>query len=107
MARELLGALEIQMMLVLAQHGDDCPALEVYTRLIEASGRSYVVGGLWTILRRLEGKGYIVSRPAALMTQGGRQRLYTLSAVGRTALASSIAQLRNVVALADQLGIAA
>lgn len=88
MARDTLGVFEAEVLRATMACGTDAYGLSI-SRAIEAeSGRTVSVGAVYTVLDRLEQKGFVSSRWGEVTpTRGGRRkRLYIISARGQAAL---------------------
>ena len=99
MARgDLLGSLELLVVLALVRLGDDAYGMTVRREIEARTGRDLSIGAIYATLERLEGKGYIrseVGEPTA--ERGGRaKRLFRLAAKGEAALEASQRALRNM-----------
>ena len=84
------GALEVDVLLAVAQHDDGAYGLLVREEVSGVRGRQYSVGAIYTTLSRLEAKGLLSSRTTEpLPIRGGRsRRQYRLTAAARTVLAA-------------------
>ena len=100
MARDTLGSLEIQHMLVMACDPKACYSTAMVRRLAELTGRTYTKGTVATTLTRLAEKGYVSSRMGEPTPDRGRvRRLYRLEPAGWAAIDRTVAQAREVLAL--------
>ena len=83
-----LGSLEALTLLVVRELGDNAYAVPIRTTLERRVGRAVARGALYTVLTRLEAKGYLRSRlgdPSPV--RGGRaKRFYDLTTAGAEAL---------------------
>jgi len=84
------GALEVDVLLAVAQHDDEAYGLLVREEVSGVRGRQYSVGAIYTTLSRLEAKGLLSSRTTEpLPIRGGRsRRQYRLTAAALTVLAT-------------------
>lgn len=92
---------EIVLLLVAAQH-DQAYGLSITKAIEEKLKRPVTMSSVHTTLYRLEEKGYVQSNIGGTSTERGgrRKRLFTISAVGKTALQESRAarnQLWNMI----------
>ncbi|WP_396222716.1 PadR family transcriptional regulator [Gemmatimonas sp.] len=90
MTDSLRGSLEATLLAAVAACRDGASGLDVRQAVIDRTGRSYAVGAIYTVLQRLEAKGWITARVAeARPVRGGRaRRLFTVTADGHQALES-------------------
>ena len=81
-----LGLKEIQVLQILL--GRDKYGLEIIKAMKEATGRKMSLGGLYTIMHRLDKKGYVKSRwgEATPERGGNRKKYYKLTGTGQKAL---------------------
>jgi PadR family transcriptional regulator, regulatory protein PadR len=88
MAAPSLGAFELIVLLAVARLGDDAYGLAIRRDVSARAGHDYSVGAVYTTLRRLEEKGFVVSRTTEpLPVRGGRsRRQFKVTAAGRRAL---------------------
>jgi DNA-binding PadR family transcriptional regulator len=87
----MIGGLE-QMVLLAALHlGDEAYAVTIRRELERRTGRKVARGALYTVLERLEGKGFLTSRMGdPTPERGGRpKRFYRVSPSGVKALKGS------------------
>ena len=88
MTDHLRGSLEVTLLSVLAGAPDGVSGLDVRRLVAERTERTYAVGAIYTVLQRLEDKGFVtvrVDEPRAM--RGGRaRRLFSISRDGREAL---------------------
>jgi DNA-binding PadR family transcriptional regulator len=87
----MIGGLE-QMVLLAALHlGDEAYAVTIRRELEARTGRKIARGALYTVLERLEGKGFLTSRMGdPTPERGGRpKRFYRVTASGVKALKGS------------------
>lgn len=86
----LKGSLEATLLAAVASRGDGASGLDVRQAVIDRTGRAYAVGAIYTVLQRLEAKGWVTARLAdARPVRGGRaRRLFTVTADGHRALES-------------------
>ena len=108
MARgELLGPLELIVLLALVRLKDNAYGMTVRREIEERTGRDISIGAVYATLERLEGKGYLRSftgEPTA--ERGGRaKRLFRIEAEGERALNASQEVIRKMTAgMASQWG---
>jgi len=89
MTERLLGGFEHMVLLgVLQLEGTDAYALPIRRKIEERTGRAVSRGALYTVLERLERKGYLASQMGeATEIRGGRpKRNYTVTQLGVSAL---------------------
>jgi PadR family transcriptional regulator, regulatory protein PadR len=95
MKGEQLGAFEELVLLAVQGLGDEAYGMVVQGVLERETGRSVSLGPVYTVLDRLEGKGFVRSTiVAGTPTRGGRsRRIFRLTAAGNRAL-TSLQQIR-------------
>ena len=97
---DLLGSLELIVLLALARLGSDAYGMTVRREIEKRTGRNVSIGAIYATLERLEGKGYLSSftgEPTA--ERGGRaKRLFQIEAEGERALATSQEAIRRMSA---------
>jgi len=77
MGRELLGSLELLVLLAVIRAGHNASGIPIAREVQEGSGREVALGSVYTALARLEQKGLVVSElgePTA--ARGGRAKAY-------------------------------
>jgi len=86
---DTLGALELAVLLAVARLRDDAYGLAVRRDVSARTGHDYSVGAIYTTLERLATKGLVSTRTSEpTPRRGGRsRRQFTLTAVGRRAIA--------------------
>ena len=84
MGEDYLGEFEHLVMLAIVRLEGDAYGVTIRQELEQQGGRSASFGAVYSTLRRLEAKGYIVSRTSAPEpVAGGRARkLFTATAAG-------------------------
>lgn len=87
----MIGGLEQLVLLATLQLGDEAYAVTIRRELARRSGKRVSRGALYTVLERLESKGYLVSRMGSPTPErGGRpKRFYRVTPSGVTAVKSS------------------
>jgi PadR family transcriptional regulator, regulatory protein PadR len=100
----VLHKLEEQILLAVLKLGPDATAGDVRAALSEANKRKQAFGAVFTALERLTEKKFVKwKKGSSEARRGGRApRLYSITALGRTTLISS---LRATQALAAGSGI--
>lgn len=83
-----LGELEELVLLTAAALRDDAYGVAIVAEVKSTTGREMNIGAIHTVLRRLEGKGFVKSRlGGATAERGGRRkRIYTLTHAGQATL---------------------
>lgn len=83
-----LGELEEIILLTIAVLYDKAYGVSIVDEIEARSGRKLSLGATYTVLMRLEEKGFVASREGeATKSRGGRRKkLYTLSSSGEQAL---------------------
>ncbi|MCA2984599.1 MAG: helix-turn-helix transcriptional regulator [Gemmatimonas sp.] len=86
----LRGSLEATLLAAVAAQGGGASGLDVRRAVTDRTGRCYAVGAIYTVLQRLEAKGWVTARVAdPRPVRGGRvRRLFTVTADGHRALES-------------------
>jgi PadR family transcriptional regulator PadR len=86
-----LGEFEEVILLLVGILGEDAYAFRVAEEFQRQTGRAVSIGATHSTLTRLEAKGFLDSgMGAATRERGGRRkRIYTITAIGKRALASS------------------
>lgn len=102
-----LGEFEILLLMALLRLKEEAYGAEVHREIESRTGRSVVVGAVYTGLARLEQSGLIssmVGEPTA--ERGGRRkRYYRVEATGLQALRNAIGGLRRMAkGIQDQVG---
>jgi DNA-binding PadR family transcriptional regulator len=84
----LRGTFETTVLATVAALGDGASGLDIRRVMAERTGRTHAVGAIYTVLQRLEAKGFVMARvdePRAM--RGGRaRRLFTVTGTGARAL---------------------
>lgn len=71
------GELEQLVLFAILRLEDGAYGVAIRELILERTGRAVSPGGLYTVLRRLEGRGLVTSRPAeSTSARGGRPRVY-------------------------------
>jgi PadR family transcriptional regulator len=85
---ERMGGFEELVLLTVAGLGDEAYGVSVQQRLEEESGAAISIGAVYTVLDRLEAKGYVRSKigPATPQRGGRRKRMFQVTAAGIEAL---------------------
>ena len=95
---EYLGEFEQIVLLAVLRHADNAYGVNVWREIEERTGRSVLVGAIYTTLDRLEKKGLVSSRvgePTA--KRGGRaKRYYKIEKRGMEALNQSARILKSM-----------
>jgi PadR family transcriptional regulator, regulatory protein PadR len=93
MARDKIGVLEAEVLRAVMARSGDAYGLSVIQFMQLDTGRSVSVGAVYTVLERLERKGFLESRWGEVTPERGgrRKRLYTVNAAGQMALDGSAA----------------
>lgn len=83
-----LGELEELILLTVGILDQEAYGVSVLEEIKSQTGRKVNISAIHTVLNRLEGKGFLVSKMGgATEARGGRRkRLYSLSAAGREAI---------------------
>ncbi len=103
MGRSGLGDLETIVLATVHRLGDEVTGTAAYQDLTDRAGRDPTVPGVHVTLRRLESKGFLSSKLGRVSPRGGRrQRLFSLTEDGRTALARAQGMWERVF---DGLGL--
>ena len=89
--RKFLGEFEQIVLLAVVRMAGDGYGLAIRREIEARTGREVSIGAIYATLERLEGKGYLSSRPGqATAERGGRaRRLFSISPDGRRALVRS------------------
>ncbi|HSF18206.1 MAG TPA: PadR family transcriptional regulator [Vicinamibacteria bacterium] len=87
----MIGALEQMALLAVLRLREEASAVAIRKELHERTGKNVARGALYTVLERLEGKGYLVSWFGEPMRErGGRaRRYYSVTVSGVKALRES------------------
>lgn len=98
MGKQLLGEFEHHVLLALLQQGDEGYSVPVIAELEERTGREVAPAAVYIALRRLEGKGLLVSHlRAADPSDGGRERrYYSITPEGMARMAEARKALMNL-----------
>jgi PadR family transcriptional regulator PadR len=88
MRARLLGELEQTVLLTIMRLGSEAYGVTIRHDLMERLGRPVSIGATYTVLGRLEAKGFVTSwMGGATRERGGRaKRFYQIEASGRIAL---------------------
>lgn len=88
MARDQIGVFEAEVLRAAMGAGGDAYGLSIARSIEAEAGRTVSVGAVYTVLDRLEQKGFVSSRwgEATAVRGGRRKRLYVVSARGQAAL---------------------
>ena len=83
-----LGELEELVLLTAAAMGDDAYGVAIVAEIKQTVNREMNIGAIHTVLRRLEGKGFLKSRlGGATAERGGRRkRIYSITQAGQATL---------------------
>ncbi len=86
-----LGNFEEIILLMVGILGEDAYAFKIAEEVEVQTGRPVSIGAVHSTLSRLEEKGFLTSQfgKPSLERGGRRKRIYTITAVGRRALAAS------------------
>jgi len=95
---DLLGSLELVVLLALVRLKDNAYGMTVRREIEERTGRSLSIGAIYATLDRLEGKGYVSSAVGEPTPErGGRaKRLFRIEADGQVALRASQETIRRM-----------
>jgi PadR family transcriptional regulator PadR len=95
-----LGEFEILLLMALLRLDESAYGAEVHREIQNRTGRSVVVGAVYTGLARLEQSGLISSRVGEPTPERGgrRKRYYRVEAAGLRALRKAIGGLREMAA---------
>ena len=98
MTNQALGEFEHLVLLAIVREGERAHGAAIRRCLEERAGRGASFGAIYSTLRRLEAKGWIVSeRRQAAHDAGERDRKYVrLTPAGREALAATGERLRRM-----------
>ena len=99
MTDRLLGGLEhVVLLAVLNLEGEDCYAVPIRKLIEERGGRTVSRGALYTVLDRLESKGYLDSSlgHSSTLRAGKPKRLYLVTPLGISALRLSRSTLADL-----------
>jgi PadR family transcriptional regulator PadR len=93
-----LGEFEEVIMLTVAILGADAYTMSIIDELHSRTGRKASVGGVQTVLKRLEDKGLLTSEfgEATSIRGGKRKRYYHVTPAGKTAMQYSRDQRMNL-----------
>src|SRR4051812_29783222 len=99
MAKDTLGQSEFVVLGVLARRARGAHGTALLDDLEDVTGRQWSVGALYTILERLEGKGFVASAWGEPTPQRGgrRKRIFQVQAAGHRALGRT----RDLMAAVD------
>lgn len=88
MARDRIGVFEAEVLRAAMGGVGDAYGLSIARAIEVETGRTVSVGAVYTVLDRLEQKGFVSSRwgEATAIRGGRRKRLYVVSARGQAAL---------------------
>lgn len=78
MALDVLGGLELAVLRVLLDLGDDAYSVPIVEALEERSGKEVATAAVYIALRRLENKGLVRSELRSAGAAGGRDRRHFL-----------------------------
>lgn len=98
MGRNALGEFEQAVLLAILRLGSSAYGVPIRHDLSVRLGKAVSVGAIYTVLERLEGKGFVSSWTGdATPERGGRaKRFYRIEAPGRRALDAARAATRNL-----------
>jgi PadR family transcriptional regulator PadR len=93
-----LGELEQLVLLAIARLGDDAYGVTVRREIAARTRRDLSFGSVYTILARLEVKGFVAAHLGAPTPERGgrRKKHYIVSAAGRRALRRSLDAIRTM-----------
>lgn len=85
MKGEYLGELEELVLLTIASMNGDAYGVTIMNEIHGQSGREVNIGALHSVLKRLEGKGYLTSNMGGATTERGgrRKRYFNVTGEGR------------------------
>ena len=85
MKGEYLGELEELVLLTIASMNGDAYGVTIMNEIHAQSGREVNIGALHSVLKRLEGKGYLTSNMGGATTERGgrRKRYFNVTGEGR------------------------
>ncbi len=101
-----IGELEHLILLALIRLGDTAYGASIRQEINDRAGRNIAAGALYTILARLEQKGFVSSRVGEPTPERGgrRKKHYRMEPLGARALGQSHRALRDMAAgLEDEL----
>jgi PadR family transcriptional regulator, regulatory protein PadR len=98
MARRVIGELEQAVLLGILRLGSEAYGVPIRRDLSKRLGREVSFGAVYTVLERLEAKGFVTSMlGGATAERGGRaKRFYRVEAPGRLALDEARAATANL-----------
>ena len=104
MAKDRLGQSEFVVLGLLARRARGAHGTALLDDLEQLTGRQWSVGALYTILDRLEGKGFVASAWGEPTPQRGgrRKRIFQVQAAGHRALERT----RELMAAVDSVSAA-
>ena len=85
-AREYLGEFEQVVLLALARLADGGYGAEIHGEILDTTGRDVSIPAVYVTLKRLEGKGMVVSRTERPAGGGRAVRVYRMEPAGTDAL---------------------
>ncbi|HEY9229938.1 MAG TPA: PadR family transcriptional regulator [Gemmatimonadaceae bacterium] len=83
-----LPEFELAVLLTIARLHDDAYGVRIWREVNTIRGHEYAIGAIYTVLQRLEDKGFAISRMGESQpVRGGRSRRhYRLTAAGQRAI---------------------
>jgi PadR family transcriptional regulator PadR len=93
-----IGQLEQLVLLAILRLRPGAYGVALQKELKVRTGREYSVGAIYAVLDKLEGKGFVKSKPGeATPERGGRAKLYfNLTGSGQSALQASLRAIDNL-----------
>jgi DNA-binding PadR family transcriptional regulator len=93
-----ISQLEQLVMLAILRLRPEAYGVALQKELKLRTGREYSIGGIYAVLDKLEGKGFVKPKQGeATAERGGRAKLYfNLTAAGATALQASLQAIDNL-----------
>ena len=93
-----IGQLEQLVMLAIMRLRPEAYGVALQKELKVRTGREYSVGGIYAVLDKLEGKGFVKAKQGeATPERGGRAKLYfNLTGSGQSALQASLQAIDNL-----------
>jgi PadR family transcriptional regulator PadR len=93
-----IGQLEQLVMLAILRLRPEAYGVALQKELKVRTGREYSVGGIYAVLDKLEGKGFVKAKQGeATPERGGRAKLYfNLTGSGQSALQASLQAIDNL-----------
>ena len=98
MSKQMLGEFEHHVLLALLRQGDEGYSVPIISELEEKTVRSVAPAAVYIALRRLEGKGLLMSHlRSAHASDGGRERrYYSITPEGMVRMAEARKALMNL-----------